>query len=75
MAGPVSAMDALIWHAARHYRDRGFRSMNMGASDGLDSVRRFKQKFGAVGVPYRRVTYLLPRLAALWHHRRTAVLA
>jgi Acetyltransferase (GNAT) domain len=61
VAGPISAMDALIWHAARHYRDRGFKTMNMGASEGLDSVRRFKQKFGAVAVGYRRVWYPFPR--------------
>lgn len=61
LAGPVSAMDALIWAAARHYRDRGLQSMNMGASEGLDSVRRFKEKFGAQAVGYRCETYVLPR--------------
>lgn len=60
VSGPVSAMDALIWSAARHYRDQGYLRLNMGASDGLESVRRFKEKFGAVPVNYRRVTYLLP---------------
>jgi hypothetical protein len=63
VAGPVSAMDALLWTAARHYRERGFETMNLGASEGLDSVRRFKEKFGAVPAGYRCVTYLMPRLA------------
>lgn len=63
-AGPNSAMDALIWRAAHHYRDRGFASMNLGASEGLESVRRFKRKFGACAVPYRRVSYVLPRFTA-----------
>lgn len=63
LAGPVSAMDALIWAAARHYHERGLQSMNMGASEGLDSVRRFKEKFGAQAVGYRCETYLLPRWA------------
>jgi len=64
VAGPNSAMDALIWHVARHYRDRGFATLNLGASEGLDSVRRFKEKFGAVAASYRRVTYCLPRIGA-----------
>lgn len=63
LAGPVSAMDALIWAAAKHYRDRGFQEMNLGASEGLDSVRRFKEKFGAHAVSYRRSLYLLPWVA------------
>jgi hypothetical protein len=58
--GPVSAMDVLIWSASQHYRQRGFRSMNLGASEGLDSVRRFKQKFGAQAVPYCQTTWVLP---------------
>lgn len=58
--GPVSPMDVLIWFAAKHYAQRGFRSMNMGASEGLDSVRRFKQKFGAQAVSYRQTTWVLP---------------
>jgi hypothetical protein len=64
IAGPVSAMDALLWTAARHYRDRGWQSMNLGASEGLEGVRRFKEKFGAQAVDYRRVSYLLPCWAA-----------
>jgi len=62
VAGPVSAMDALLWTAARHYSERGFKSMNLGASDGLDSVRRFKEKFGARPFRYRCETYLMPKL-------------
>lgn len=58
---PLSAMEALLWAAARHHRDRGCRQLNLGASDGLDSVARFKQKFGAEPAPYLRVSYLLPR--------------
>jgi hypothetical protein len=64
IAGPVSAMDALLWTAARYYSEQGLEGMNMGASDGLDSVRRFKEKFGAEPVAYRCTTYLMPRLAA-----------
>lgn len=63
LAGPVSAMDALLWTAARRYRDDGYRSMNLGASEGMDSVRRFKEKFGAQPAGYRCETYLLPWLA------------
>ena len=62
VAGPVSAMDALLWVAARHYRERGMHSMNLGASEGLSGVRRFKEKFGAVAFAYRCETYLLPRV-------------
>jgi len=57
---PLTAMEAMIWHAARHYRDRGFASLNFGASAGLDGVVRFKEKFGAVAQTYRRCTYLFP---------------
>jgi hypothetical protein len=64
IAGPVSAMDALLWKAAGYYSEHGWEGMNMGASEGLDSVRRFKEKFGAEPVGYRCVTYLMPRLAA-----------
>lgn len=60
--GPLSPMDALLWAASRHYRDRGLTTMNFGASEGLDSVARFKEKFGARATPYLRVTYLLPSL-------------
>ena len=63
VAGPVSAMDALLWTAAGHYRARGFNGLNLGASEGLDSVRRFKEKFGAQPLAYRCETYLMPRLA------------
>ena len=65
LPGPVSAIDALMWTAVKHYRDCGFRSMNMGASEGLTGVRRFKEKFGAVPVSYRRVTYVLPWAAGV----------
>lgn len=57
---PVSAMEALLWQAARHHRDCGRSMMNLGASEGLDSVARFKEKFGARPSTYLRVPYLLP---------------
>ncbi|HRD96021.1 MAG TPA: GNAT family N-acetyltransferase [Rubrivivax sp.] len=57
---PVSAMEALLWQAARCYRDRGRSMLNLGASEGLASVARFKEKFGARSSTYLRVTYLLP---------------
>lgn len=57
---PVSAMEALLWAAARHYRDRGLKTMNLGASEGLDSVARFKHKFGARAASYLCVSYLMP---------------
>lgn len=60
--GTISPMDALIWSAARAYRDRGFAQMNLGASDGLESVRQFKEKFGARPATYYRCLYVLPRL-------------
>lgn len=63
---PVSATEAVLWAAIRHYRDRGLALMNFGASEGLDSVASFKEKFGATAVPYLRVSYLLP---ALLSHR------
>ncbi len=58
----VSATEAVLWAAIRHYRGRGLATMNFGASEGLDSVARFKEKFGAVALPYLRVAYLLPAL-------------
>jgi hypothetical protein len=57
----VSAMDALLWMALRHYRDRGLQTMNLGASEGLSSVARFKEKFGAQEATYAQHTYLMPR--------------
>lgn len=62
---PVSAMESLLWHAARHYRDRGCTTLNLGASDGLEGVARFKHKFGARAVHYMRVSYVLPRWRGL----------
>ena len=58
---PVSAMEALLWLAARHYREHGHSTLNLGASAGLDGVARFKVKFGARPVHYLRVVYTLPR--------------
>jgi hypothetical protein len=68
----LSAMDALIWAASRHYRQRGLATMNLGASDGLESVARFKQKFGAQPVTYLRTTYVLPGFARLKWLARSA---
>ena len=56
----VSAIDAIMWTAMRHYRDAGFLSLNLGASEGLESVRRFKEKLGAVPSDYRLSTFVLP---------------
>lgn len=60
---PLSATDAVIWAAARHYRQRGFVTMNLGASEGLEGVARFKKKFGAQLATYSRATYVLPTLS------------
>ncbi len=60
----VSATDALLWTAMRYYRDRGYRTLNLGASEGLDTVRSFKEKLGGVATPYRYVTSVLPTIAA-----------
>ena len=68
----LSAMDALIWAAARHYRQRGLATMNLGASDGLESVARFKKKFGAQSLTYLRATYILPGRARLKWLARSA---
>lgn len=57
---PLTAMESVLWHAARHYRDRGYATLNLGASAGLDSVARFKEKFGATERVYERRSYLLP---------------
>lgn len=61
----LSATDAVVWAAIRHYGQRGLATMNFGASEGLDSVGRFKRKFGAVATGYRRASYLLPRRLGL----------
>jgi len=63
ISAPVSAMDAMVWSAVRHYRDQGYALLNLGGSQGLDSVRRFKEKFGARPVSYCRTTYLFPRFS------------
>ena len=60
--GKVSSTDALLWKAIRHYRDRGYRTLNLGASEGLNSVRFFKEKLGGVATTYRHVTFVLPKL-------------
>ena len=59
---PLSVTEAVLWSAARHYRDHGFVAMNFGASEGLDGVAFFKEKFGALAVPYMRAGYLVPAL-------------
>ena len=59
----VSATDAMLWTAMRHYRDHGYRTLNLGASDGLDTVRFFKEKLGGVAASYRRVSFVLPHFA------------
>lgn len=61
----LSATDAVVWAAVRHYGQRGLATMNFGASEGLDSVARFKRKFGAEPMGYRRASYLLPRRLGL----------
>jgi hypothetical protein len=60
---PLSATDAVIWAAARHYHRRGFLTMNLGASEGLDGVARFKKKFGAEAVSYLKTTHFVPALS------------
>jgi len=60
----VSAIDALLWTAIRHYRDCGYRTLNLGASEGLDTVRFFKEKLGGVAASYRHVTSVLPTFTA-----------
>ena len=60
----VSAIDALLWTAIRHYRDCGYRTMNLGASEGLDTVRFLKEKLGGVPASYRHVACVLPRCSA-----------
>jgi hypothetical protein len=66
VTGPVSPMDALIWTAILDFQQRGYKTFNMGASRGLDSVRRFKEKFGARRCTYIQTIYILPRLVGLW---------
>lgn len=61
--GEVSATDALIWTAMRYYRDRGYQTLNLGASEGLESVRFFKEKLGGVPTSYRQVTFVLPKFS------------
>lgn len=51
-------LDLLLWDAIRHYRDQGFQTFNFGASAGLDSVRQFKEKFGAREQAYERGVYV-----------------
>ncbi len=60
--GPVSPMDALVWAAILDFQRRGYGLFNMGASRGLESVRRFKEKFGARPQTYNRVVYLFPAI-------------
>jgi hypothetical protein len=61
----LSATEAMLWAAIRHYGRQGLATMNFGASEGLDSVARFKKKFGAEVATYRRCTYGLPRCLCL----------
>lgn len=67
--GPLSVMESLLWHLARHYRDAGLDRINLGASTGLDSVRRFKDKFGAQCLTYARSRHLMPALLGRWPFR------
>ena len=59
----VSAADALLWTAMRHYREQGYRTLNLGASEGLDSVRFFKEKLGGAVKSYRHITVVFPFLS------------
>jgi hypothetical protein len=63
--GSVSPMDALMWTAILDYKRRGFTNLNMGASRGLDSVRKFKEKFGGQLYTYSRNVYFFPAFMAL----------
>lgn len=51
------ANNLLHWWIIRDAIERGYTWYNMGASDGLPGVRRFKEGFGAV--PVRYPTYIL----------------
>lgn len=65
--GPVSPMDALVWSAILSFQSRGYKLFNMGASRGLESVRRFKEKFGACPQTYSRTIYFLPAFTIAVH--------
>lgn len=62
VSAPISPMDALVWSAILNFQQRGYAVFNMGASRGLDSVRRFKEKFGARPHAYLRTVYFFPAL-------------
>lgn len=67
LPGPVSPMDALVWSAILDFQRRGYSLFNMGASRGLESVRRFKEKFGARPQTYSRTVYLFPAFTVALH--------
>lgn len=55
-----SPMEHLLWMAIRYYATQGIRQMNFGASLGLDGVRKFKEKFGAVPCAYNHWSLRIP---------------
>jgi CelD/BcsL family acetyltransferase involved in cellulose biosynthesis len=61
---PSNALNfALIAQAC----ERGVRWYNLGASEGLEGVARFKSDLGAVGIDYAQTTY--QRTAFTWYER------
>lgn len=67
---PSNALNLALMRAAC---DRGVRWYNLGASDGLEGVSRFKHDLGATGVPYAEFEFRRPRFAAYQSIRRALV--
>ena len=58
---PSNALNARLIERAC---ERGIRWYNLGASEGLSGVERFKTDLGATSIPYRRITLRTPAYRA-----------
>jgi hypothetical protein len=67
---PSNALNVRLLRAAC---ERGIRWYNLGASEGLPGVQRFKRDLGATSLPYADLTFARP-LAAAYGELRRAVL-
>jgi CelD/BcsL family acetyltransferase involved in cellulose biosynthesis len=67
---PSNALNTRLLRAAC---ERGLRWYNLGASEGLPGVQRFKRDLGATSLPYAELTFARP-LAAAYDELRRAVL-
>jgi lipid II:glycine glycyltransferase (peptidoglycan interpeptide bridge formation enzyme) len=68
--GGYSGTTALLRSAIEDACDRGIEWFDFGASGDLDSVRVFKESFGARPFSYRNYSFATPRYRLIMQARR-----